>query len=114
MSLKLSDRSELLKICGDKNLKNYQNLKKEELKNLLEMIETNRENLPERYDGKIKNPRRPRCVLMFNDNKVYSSISETSKFLETYPMQIYVMIARGKGISHLNKICRYYLDTDLN
>ena len=91
-------RSELLKRYKALNLKNYSGLKKEELKTLLEMIETNRENLPGKYDGKIRNPKEPRCVLMFNDNKVYSSMSEAAKFLGTYPMQIYVMIARGKGM----------------
>ena len=73
-------------------------LEKKELKTLLKIIETNRENLPEKYNGKIRNPKEPRCVLMYNDNKVYSSMSEATKFLGTYPMQIYVMIARGKGM----------------
>ena len=48
------NRPELLNRCKLSNLKNYRSLKKEELKNLLEIIETNRENLPEKYDGKIK------------------------------------------------------------
>ena len=48
------NRFELLKMCGEENLKNFKNLKKEELKNLLEIATKNRENLPEKYDGKIK------------------------------------------------------------
>ena len=91
-------RSELLKLCNEANLKNYSNLKKEELKNLLSLATKNWENLSEKYDGHIKNPKQPRCVLIFNDNKAYSSMNEAAKSFGTHPMQIYVMIARGKGM----------------
>ena len=93
------NRLELLKQCKDLNLKNFSNLKKEELKNLLNLATKNRENLPEKYDGKIK-MKKPRCVMIFNEdnNDVYFSMSEAAKSLGTYPMQIYVMIARGKGM----------------
>ena len=50
----MNRRPEFLKGCNELNLKNYKNLKKQELKNLLEIVEKNRENLPEKYDGTIK------------------------------------------------------------
>ena len=83
------------------NLKNYKNLKKQELKNLLEIVEKNRENLPEKYDGTIK-IKKPRGVVIFNNedgtNSVYSSMREAAKSLGTYPMQIYVLIVTGRGM----------------
>ena len=100
----MASRSELLKLCSESNLKNYKNLKKEELKNLLEIVEKNRENLLEKYDGKVR-IKRPLGVIIFNDgnNTVYSSMSKAAKSLGTYPMQIYVLIARGKGMFLVSK-----------
>ena len=78
--------------------KNYRNLKKEELKNLLEIATKSRESLPEKYDGKIKNKKESRAVMIFNEGKngMYFGMNEASKALKVYPMQIYVLIARGK------------------
>ena len=69
---------------------------------MLEIVEKNRENLPEKYDGKIGKAKKPRGVMIFNDegnnHSVYSSMSEAAKSLGTYPMQIYVLIATGRGM----------------
>ena len=87
-------RSALLKRCKD--------LKRNELKNLLEIVERSRENLPEKYDGAKPKVKKSRCAMIFNDGnekgKVYSSMSEAAKALGIYPMQIYVLIATGRGM----------------
>ena len=52
-----------------------------------------------KYDGKIK-MKKLRGVMIFNEgkNNVYFSMNEAAKSLGTYPIQIYVLIARGKGM----------------
>ena len=90
-------RPELLKICREKRMRNYGNLKKSELAKLLGI------ELPERLTRNKKNSelRKPiRIEILDRETGTftkYSSLNKTAKFLKVYPMQIYVLIAKGNA-----------------
>ena len=95
-------RSELLHECKVLDLKNYQNLKKCDLQNLIDMIREGKK-LPEKFTG--ERSKRPRKLVLYDDpwnpengHKIYNSISEASKTIGVKPMQIYKMIADGRGM----------------
>ena len=61
------------------------------------------EELPEKYCGERKN--RNRKLIIFNDSEnvkngytFYNSIKEASKTIGVKPMQLYKMIADGRGM----------------
>ena len=95
-------RSELLHECKELGLKNYRNLKKCDLQNLVGMIREGKE-LPEKFTG--ERSKKPRKLILYDDPgnpengyKIYDSINEASKTIGVKPMQIYKMIAEGCGM----------------
>ena len=95
-------RSELIRKCKELDLKNYRNLKKCDLQNLIDMIREGKE-LPEKFTS--ERSKKPRKLIIFNDpknpengHKFYDSINEASRAIGVKPMQIYKMIAEGCGI----------------
>ena len=95
-------RSELLNQCKELDLKNYRNLKKCDLQNLIDMIREGKE-LPEKFTG--ERSKKPRKLVLYDDSrnpengyKFYDSINEASKTIGVKPMQIYKMIAEGCGM----------------
>ena len=88
-------RPELLELCKKRGFKNYRNLKKCELAKLLEI------ELPKKSARKEEiKCRKSRCVEILNfdgTTTAYPSMSKAAKYLGVYPMQIYVLIARGNA-----------------
>ena len=92
-------RSELLHKCKELDLKNYRSLKKCDLQNLIDMVCEGKE-LPEKFTG--ERSKRPRKLILYDDPengyKIYDSISKASRSIGVKPMQIYKMIADGRGM----------------
>ena len=95
-------RSELLHKCKALDLKDINSLKKCDLQNLIDMVREGKE-LPEKYCGEKKN--RNRKLIIFNDPEnvengytFYNSINEAAITIGVKPMQIYKMIADGRGM----------------
>ena len=94
-------RSELLRECKVLDLKNYQSLKKCDLQDLIDMVREGKE-LPEKFTG--ERSKRPRKLMLYDDPgnpengyKIYGSISKASRAIGVKPMQVYKMIADGRG-----------------
>ena len=94
-------RPELLRECKVLDLKNYQSLKKCDLQNLIDMVREGKE-LPEKFTG--ERSKRPRKLILYDDSrnpengyKIYDSISKASRAISVKSMQIYKMIADGRG-----------------
>ena len=95
-------RSELLRECKVLDLKNYQSLKKCDLQDLIDMVREGKK-LPEKFAG--ERSKRPRKLVLYDDPenpengyKIYDSISKASRAIGVKPMQIYKMIADGRGM----------------
>ena len=95
-------RSELLRECKELDLKNIHGLKKCELQNLVDMVREGKE-LPEKFTG--ERSKKPRKLILYDDpgnpengHKTYDSISKASRATGVRPMQVYKMLADGRGM----------------
>ena len=95
-------RSELLNECKELNLKNIHGLKKCELQDLLDMAREGKE-LPDKFTGERR--KRPRKLILYDDpenpengHKTYDSISKASRAVGVGAMQVYKMLADGRGM----------------
>ena len=94
-------RKELLDKCKELNLKNIHGLKKCELQDLLDMAREGKE-LPEKFTG--ERSKKPRKLVLYDDpenpengHKTYDSISKASRAVGVGAMQVYKMLADGRG-----------------
>ena len=92
-------RLELNKMAKERGMKGYHNLRKLELAERLgiELPKSmrNKERKPRKEERKPRNARRVEVVNSDGTAMVYPSISKAAQGLGKYPMQIYVMAARG-------------------
>ena len=87
-------RPELLQMAKEKGMKNYRHLKKSELAKLLK-IELSKPTRKE--ENKSRKLHRVEILNSDGTSKTYPSMSKAAKSLRVYPMQIYVLIARGNA-----------------
>ena len=95
-------RSELLRECRELDLKNIHGLKKRELQDLLDMAREGKE-LPEKFTG--ERSKKPRKLVLYDDpensengHKTYDRISKASRAVGVGAMQVYKMLADGRGM----------------
>ena len=88
-------RFELLEMCKGRGMKNYRRLKKSELAKLLEIELSKKPTRKE--ENKSRKTHQVEILNSDGTSKTYSSMNKAAKSLGVYPMQVYVLIARGNA-----------------